>query len=39
MTSEESGWQAPEVSAITEADGASGHPQARIRNAVISGTT
>jgi hypothetical protein len=32
MTPDKDEWQAPNVEALTEADGASTHPNARIRN-------
>jgi hypothetical protein len=34
MTPEENDWQAPEVTPITEADGASGNASARVRNGI-----
>jgi len=36
MTDDTFNWQAPEVTPLTEADGSSSNPEARIRNGLIS---
>ena len=36
MTDDTNNWQAPEVTPLTEADGASASPEAQIRNGAVA---